>query len=219
VPWYFPPPASAFHPPVPPPPPDTTARDLELLQGGGDVSVALEPTAFFGSNAAGSSLGVGVLARYSTAVAGVDVGYMSGMPFPFTGCATVACETKVLVGPLSQGAFIVGGSFLHYGAEVVHQNNTRLYVMTPEVDFRLVVNTGSSQPVPISMAPGATLIGLRYTQCLGGSVCFLAEVRGPTLFAYIPFAQSKPAGTTFSETSIAPFGSVGASVSIGLGFN
>jgi len=227
LPWYTPPPSAAFKPPPPPPVIDyaalAAAKEAELAQRGGALEVNVEPTFFFGSNAAGAGDTMGVFLRYAVPAVGVEAGYMAEAPFPFSGCPAAACLNggSKLVAPLGAPAFVLGGSVLHYGVDVYHSGASHLYVMVPELDARLLVNTTSNSPVGASFAVGGSLVGLRYTQCLGGFTCGFVQLRGPTLFAYLPI---NPAKTTqepyaFPGTQMAPFGSAGLSISVGLGFN
>jgi hypothetical protein len=218
LPWYIPPPNLAFRPPPPPPVVDMTPKEEAAKGSGVTLSANVEPTFFFGSNVPHAGAAAAIYARFTSPIIGFDIGYMSQAPFPLLGCTGTDCA---LVDPASTGAFFLGPTFLHYGGEVFGQGASHLYVMAPEIDLRMVINTAGGQPVSFAISPGGSLVGLRYTYCLGGSACFLAEVRGPALFAYVPLNGSKTSfeGHTFETTKAAPFGSAGATLSVGVGFN
>jgi hypothetical protein len=199
LPFYIPPSSIAFVAPPPPPPLRTGPTDEEKLQGK-TLELNIEPAFFVGSNASGSSPGVSALARITWPGVGFDIGYMAGLPIPDSQNASGA----LLVSQSS--AFVLGFSFIHYGIELYDRGENHLYLTLPEIDVRALFAGGSA----LVMDVGGSLLGLRFGHCLGRAVSFVAEVRGPTAFAYIPIL--------FDGSSISPYASVGVSLAIGIGF-
>jgi hypothetical protein len=191
--WYVPAASAAF------PAAHTGPTDEEKLEGR-SLELNIEPAFFLGSNASGSSPGVSALARITWPAVGFDIGYMAGLPIPDNQNASNA----LLVSQSS--AFVLGFSFIHYGVELYDRGANHLYLTLPEVDVRALFAGGSA----LVMDVGGSLLGLRFGHCLGSAISFVAEVRGPTAFAYIPIL--------FDGSSLAPYASVGVSVAIGIGF-
>jgi len=112
-------------------------------------------------------------------------------------------------------SFVFGANFIHYSVELASRGTNHLYFLLPEPDLRLLfsfANVPSSSPSGTSggivVAPGASLLGLRFTRYIGGVWSWVSELRGPTAFLYLP--------CMYGADTVNPYGSVGFSISTGL---
>lgn len=223
LPWFIPSPQVAF-----------AGTDDDLMSGW-SLQLAVEPMFFVGSNQAVGP-GAAVLLRYENSAFGFDIGYMNApMPYVFNAAAAAgATQAQTLeYNSPSFDNFLLGVSFIHSGAELVHAGRHHLYVMFPEIDVRVLLNPSSAtttaqiggvtdtfRPATFALEVGGSLTAIRYAICLG-HISLLAEVRGPIAFAMIPFPgdfNSVSAAAQKPGNSVSPYASLGFGVSLGIGF-
>jgi hypothetical protein len=146
---------------------------------------------------------------------GFDMGVLTNVGLP--GDTVESQDSKPMV-PASRSqtaAFVFGANFIHYSIELAHPGTSHLYLLLPEPDLRFIfsfANVPSSSPSGTSggivVAPGVSLLGLRFTRYIGGPWSWVSELRGPTAFAYLPLMYG-------GDTSN-PYGSLGFSIATGL---
>jgi hypothetical protein len=211
LPWYLPPANQAFVAPRPPPPFRAEPTAEEKLNGA-SVELNFEPAFFLGGNAPPRP-GFFALFRLAGPVAGFDMGVLTNVGLPGDTVEPLGRNPAGLPATRSQtSAFVIGANFLHYSLELTHQPSNHLYLVLPELDFRFIfsfanVPSSSGTSGGLVVAPGVSLLGLRFARCIGDGWSWVTEVRGPTAFAYLPLMYG---GDTAN-----PYMSVGFSVATG----
>ena len=201
LPWYLPPASQAFVPPRPPAIMTEKTADASM-------EVSVEPAFFVGANAPPHP-GLFLLFRLAGRFVGFDFGVLTnvGLPGDTLGTTPALPESK------SQTAgFVFGANFIHYGLELYDRGANHLDLLLPEPDLRFIfsfANVPSSAGTSggIVVAPGVSLLGLRFSRCIGG-FSWVTELRGPTVFAYLP--------ALYGGDTVNPYGSLGFSFATGL---
>jgi hypothetical protein len=192
----------------PDPPPQT-----ERIPAQAAMELSLEPAFFLGSNAPPHP-GLFALFRFAGPVVGFDIGVLTNVGLPGDTIEPLGQSPSMIPASRSQtAAFVFGANFIHYSTELYDREGTHLYFLFPEPDIRLIfsfanVPSSSGTSGGLVVAPGVSLLGLRFTHYIGGRWSWVSEVRAPTAFAYFP--------VMYGGDTINPYTSLGFSVSTGL---
>jgi hypothetical protein len=179
------------------------------------MELSFEPAFFLGGNAPPRP-GFFALFRLTGPLFGFDIGALTNVGLPGDTVEPLGSNARMIPSSRSQtGAFVFGANFIHYSIEIAHRGPSHLYFLAPEPDVRLLfsfANVPSSSPSGTSgglvIAPGVSLVGLRFTRYIGGAWSWVSELRGPTAFAYLP--------VMYGGDTINPYVSLGFSIATGL---
>jgi hypothetical protein len=192
--------------PLPPPQTEQTPDQASM-------ELSLEPAFFVGGNAPPRP-GFFALFRLAAPLVGFDIGALTNVGLPGNTVEPLDHNATGLPASRSQtAAFVFGANFIHYSIELYHQGPSHLHFLLPEPDLRLIfsfanVPSSSGTSGGIVIAPGGSLLGLRFTRYIGGNWSWISELRGPTGFLYLPVMYG-------GDTSN-PYASVGFSIATGL---
>jgi hypothetical protein len=190
------------------PTPETTPEQATL-------ELNFEPAFFVGGNAPPRP-GFFALLRLAGPLVGFDIGVLTNVGLPGDTVEPLGHSPQGLPPSSSQtSGFVFGANFIHYSTELYQRGPSHLYLLLPEPDFRFIfsfANVPSSSSSRTSgglvIAPGVSLLGLRFTRYIGGNWSWVSELRGPTGFLYVP--------AMYGGDSVNPYASVGFSIATGL---
>jgi hypothetical protein len=177
------------------------------------MELSFEPAFFVGGNAPPRA-GFFALFRLAGPIVGFDIGALTNVGLPGDTVEPLGHSATMLPATRSQtSAFVFGANFIHYSIELAHPGTSHLFLLLPEPDLRFIfsfanVPSSSGTSGGILVAPGVSLLGLRFTRYIGGSWSWISELRGPTAFAYLP--------AMYGGDSVNPYMSVGFSIATGL---
>jgi hypothetical protein len=176
------------------------------------MELTFEPAFFVGNNAPPRP-GFFALFRLAAPWAGFDIGVLTNVGLPGDPVEPPGYSATLLASRSQTAGFVFGANFIHYSIELYHQGPSHLHLLLPEPDLRLIfsfanVPSTSGTSGGIVLAPGGSLLGLRFTRYIGGNWSWVCELRGPTGFAYLP--------VMYGGDSVNPYASVGFSISTGL---
>ncbi len=186
---------------------------MERLPDQASMQLSFEPAFFLGGNAPPSP-GFFALFRLAGPIVGYDIGVLTNLGLPGDTVEPLGESRTMLPASRSQtAAFVFGANFIHYSIELAQPGRGHLYLLLPEPDLRLLfsfanVPSSSGTSGGIVVAPGVSLLGLRFTRYIGGKWSWISELRGPTAFAYLP--------VMYGGDTVNPYMSLGFSVSTGL---
>jgi hypothetical protein len=179
------------------------------------MELDFEPALFVGGNAPPRP-GFFALFRFAGRIVGWDIGVLTNVGLPGDTVEPLGNNPAKLPSSRSQtGAFVVGANFIHYKTELAEKGPSHLYLLYPEPDVRLLfsfanVPSSSGTSGGIVVAPGGSLLGLRFTRYVGGNLSWVSELRAPTAFVYLPLM--------YGGDTVNPYMSVGFSIATGLAF-
>jgi hypothetical protein len=179
------------------------------------MELSFEPAFFLGANAPPTP-GFFALLRLAGRFVGWDIGVLTNVGLPGDDIGPVGNGTTILPESRAQtAAFVLGANFIHYSIELGQRGPNHLDLLLPEPDIRFLfsfANVPSSSPSRTSgglvVAPGVSLLGLRFTRYIAGNLSWVSELRGPTAFAYLPLM--------YGGDTVNPYMSVGFSIATGL---
>jgi hypothetical protein len=167
LPWYQPQPNEAFRPPD-----ESVDRVDQEKRRGYSAGIIVEP-GFSVLGDGGATFAV--MARFFGTAAGMDIGYINTPVFPYSPFGS----STPLGAYGSQSRFIVGVSFIHKAIALFAAGRHHLYFVLPEIDLRFTASQYN-----FSLMAGGTLLGIRYSVCLG-PISLFALLGGPTLFGIL----------------------------------
>jgi hypothetical protein len=197
------------------PPHRLSPPELERTPDQASLELSFEPAFFVGGNAPPRP-GFFALFRLAGPLVGFDIGVLTNVGLPGDTIEPLGHSPLMLPASRSQTAgFVFGANFIHYSTELHQHGPSHLYLLLPEPDLRLIFSFGnvpssasSGTSGGIVVAPGVSLLGLRFTRLIGGNVSWVSELRGPTGFIYLP--------VMYGGDTVNPYASVGFSIATGL---
>ncbi len=193
--------------------PEEAPPQMERAPDQASMELSFEPAFFVGGNAPPHP-GFFALFRLAGPLVGFDIGALTNVGLPGDTVEPLGHSAAMLPASRSQtAAFVFGVNFIHYNVELVHQGTSHLHLLLPEPDLRLLfsfanVPSSSGTSGGIVVAPGVSLLGLRFTHYIGGNWSWVSELRGPTAFAYLP--------AMYGGDTVNPYASIGFSIATGL---
>jgi hypothetical protein len=174
------------------------------------MELSFEPAFFVGGNAPPRP-GFFALFRLAGPVVGYNIGVLTNVGLPGDTGELLGHGATLPASRSQTSAFVFGADFIHYSTELVHRGPSHLYFLFPEPQLRLLfsfanVPSSSGTSGGIVLAPGLSVLGLRFTRYIGSNWSWVSELRG-TAFAYLPLM--------YGGDTVNPYMSAGFSIATG----